>query len=280
LNHTSIRTTIPISQFFVRIAHGCPLQVKKVANCWRKFATRTPMKTRETGPGHQATNPAKNPQNGPRTLCVQTYRDPSSGNMRPSCAVTNPPVIRNVANATNQKMNTDGPAACTPAELLMNRTIATKITTRSNGPSVLATSTGATFSEIIACSLVRLAIRHPLPRRRRPSSGRSPPADIANRCTGGRSCLAAWKRNPATCLVRMGKRSRSPVPGRYLREPCVGLPVHLAAGEVLLPGFRHERVVRVADVRDGALRDLGDQLVCVELGHAELLDEPHPQIAV
>ena len=72
LNHTTTRTTIPISQFFVRIAHGCPLQVKKVANCWRKFATRIPMKTRETGPGHQATNPAKNPQNGPRTLCVQT----------------------------------------------------------------------------------------------------------------------------------------------------------------------------------------------------------------
>ena len=46
-------------------------------------------------------------------------------------------------------MNTDGPANCTPAALLMNNTIATKITTRSNGPSVLATRTGATFSEII-----------------------------------------------------------------------------------------------------------------------------------
>src|SRR5439155_16083557 len=173
LNHPTARTTSPSCQFFVRIAHGWPLQVKNDANCWRKLATRIPMKTSEIGPGHQATNPAKNPQNGPRTLWVHTYRDPSSGNIRPSCAVTNPPVIRNVANARIQKMNTDGPAAWTPAELLMNRTIATKITTRSNGPSVLATRTGATFSEIIACSLVRLAIRHPLPRWRRPSSGRS-----------------------------------------------------------------------------------------------------------
>src|SRR5947207_125411 len=127
------------------------------------MAARIPTETSESGPGHQSTNPAKKTQNGPKTLWVQTYRDPSSGNIRPSCAVTNPPVIRNVANARIQKTKIDGPAACTPAALLMNRTIATKITTRSNGPSVLATSTGATFSEIIACSLVRLAIRHPPP---------------------------------------------------------------------------------------------------------------------
>src|SRR6266702_1861540 len=35
-------------------------------------------------PGHHATNPAKNPQNGPRALWVHTYSEPSSGNMRPS----------------------------------------------------------------------------------------------------------------------------------------------------------------------------------------------------
>ncbi len=75
----------------------------------------------------------------------------------------NAPVIRNVAKATIQKMNTDGPANCTPAALLMNRTIATKMTTRSNGPSVLATRTGATFSEIIWLSSAFDAIRHPLP---------------------------------------------------------------------------------------------------------------------
>ena len=72
LNHRTTRTTIPICQFSVRIAHGLPLQVKNAAVCWRKFATRTPMTTIVMGPGHQATNPAKNPQNGPRALCVQT----------------------------------------------------------------------------------------------------------------------------------------------------------------------------------------------------------------
>ncbi len=75
---------MPSSQFFVRIAHGSPLQSKNAAVCCRKFATSTPMKTIEIGPGHQATNPAKNPQNGPRTLWVHTYSDPSSGNIRPS----------------------------------------------------------------------------------------------------------------------------------------------------------------------------------------------------
>ena len=30
------------------------------------------MNTIEIGPGHHATKPAKNPQNGPSTLCVQT----------------------------------------------------------------------------------------------------------------------------------------------------------------------------------------------------------------
>src|SRR5919109_4660568 len=116
------------------------------------------MNTSEIGPGHHATKPAKNPQNGPSTLWVQTYSDPSSGNIRPSCAVTNAPVMRNVRNARIQKMKTDGPANCTPAALLMNNTIATKITTRSNDPSVLATRTGATFSEIMRSWSVRLAI--------------------------------------------------------------------------------------------------------------------------
>src|SRR5438093_10437622 len=152
-HRSTTRTTTPICKFSVRIAHGLPLQVKNAAVCWRKFGTRTPITTMVMGPGHQATNPAKNPQNGPSALWVHTYRDPSSGNIRPSCAVTNAPVIRNVANATVQKMNTDGPAACNPAELMMNSTIATKITTRSNGPSVLATRTDAIFSEIIRSSV-------------------------------------------------------------------------------------------------------------------------------
>src|SRR2546428_2006669 len=88
--------------------------------------------------------------------------DPSSGNIRPSWAVTNAPVIRNVRNATIQYGNMAGPANCTPAELLMNRTMATKMTIRSNGPSVLATRTGARCSETMARSCCRVAcIPHP-----------------------------------------------------------------------------------------------------------------------
>src|SRR5207247_124105 len=103
--------------------------------------------------GHRATDPAENRHNGPWGLWLQTQSAPSAANIRPSWAVTNAPVIRNVANATVQKTNTDGPAACNPAELMMNSTIATKITTRSNGPSVLATRTDAIFSEIIRSSV-------------------------------------------------------------------------------------------------------------------------------
>ena len=132
------------------------------------------MNTSEIGPGHHATKPAKNPQNGPSTLWVQTYSEPSSGNIRPSWAVTNAPVIRNVANATIQKMNTDGPANCRPAALLMNNTIATKITTRSKGPSVLATRTGATFSEII-CSSAFSAIHPPSTHGGRSDPSEEPP---------------------------------------------------------------------------------------------------------
>src|SRR5215211_4887084 len=52
----------------------------------------------------------------------------------------------------------------------MNKTIATKITTRSNGPSVRATRTGATFSEIMAFWSARAAMRHPS----RPGCGHAP----------------------------------------------------------------------------------------------------------
>jgi hypothetical protein len=96
--------------------------------------------------------------------------------MRPSCAVTKAPVIRNVKKATIQKVKTDGPANCTPAELLMNSTIATKTTTRSNGPSVLETRTGAIFSEIIvSCWSACAAMRPPLTVGRRASQGRAHP---------------------------------------------------------------------------------------------------------
>ena len=72
LNQRTASTTSPICQFSVRIAHGWPLHVKNEAVCWRKFATSTPITTIVIGPGHHATNPAKNPQNGPSALWVQT----------------------------------------------------------------------------------------------------------------------------------------------------------------------------------------------------------------
>ena len=114
--------------------------------------------------------------------------------MRPSWAVTNAPVIRNVANATIQKTNTDGPANWSPAALLMNRTIATKITTRSNGPRVRATRTGATFSEIMAFSSGRAAMLHPSRREGEHARNRCGRALTSRRwdnpCTGG-SCPQA-----------------------------------------------------------------------------------------
>src|SRR5215469_13910037 len=99
-------------------------------------------------PGHQATNPAKNPQNEPRALWVHTYSEPSSGNMRPSCAMTKAPGIRNVTNPSPQNTYAADPALCTVAEFDTNRTRATKMTTRSKEFSTLATRVGATFSEI------------------------------------------------------------------------------------------------------------------------------------
>ena len=80
---------------------------------------------------HSATNPAKNPQNGPRAFWVHTYSEPSSGNMRPSWAVTKAPGIRNVTNPRIQNTNAADPANCTVDAFGMNRTRATKMTTRS-----------------------------------------------------------------------------------------------------------------------------------------------------
>src|SRR5215467_3014023 len=73
-------------------------------------------------PGHHATNPAKNPQNEPRALWVHTYSEPSSGNIRPSCAVTKAPGMRNVMNPSPQNTNDAGPANCTVDEFDTNRT--------------------------------------------------------------------------------------------------------------------------------------------------------------
>src|SRR5262249_29588268 len=139
-------------------------------------ATSDPDRIMTRTPGHHAANPAKNPQNEPRALWVQTYSEPSSGNMRPSCAVTKPPGMRNVRNPRPQKTNAAGPANCTVDAFGMNRTRATKMTTRSKEFSTLPTRVGATFSEIIsrseimARSLVTSAMEH-LPRA---PAGRAP----------------------------------------------------------------------------------------------------------
>src|SRR5256885_16719552 len=114
--------------------------------------TSAPARIMTRTPGHHATNPAKNPQNGPRAFWVHTYSEPSSGNMRPSCAVTKAPGIRNVKNPRPQNTNAADTANCTVDAFGMNRTRATKMTTRSKDLSVLPTKVEATFSEIMSRS--------------------------------------------------------------------------------------------------------------------------------
>src|SRR4051794_27532607 len=100
-------------------------------NC-RSVTTASPVATMTSTPGHHAQNPAKKPQNGPSAFCVQTYSDPSCGNICPSCAVMSAPGIRNRTNPRIQYENAAGPAGWTAEALTMNSTIATKITTMSN----------------------------------------------------------------------------------------------------------------------------------------------------
>src|SRR5947208_7652925 len=60
--------------------------------------------------------------------------------------------MRNVRNPRPQNTNAADPANCTVDAFGMNRTIATKMTTRSKEFSTLATKVGATFSEIMSRS--------------------------------------------------------------------------------------------------------------------------------
>src|SRR6266581_1380098 len=131
---------------------------------WESDTTSEPDRIMTRTPGHHATNPAKNPQNGPRALWVHTYSEPSSGNMRPSCAVTKAPGIRNVRNPRPQNTNAADPANCTVDAFGMNRTRATKMTTRSKEFSTLETRVGATCSEIMARSTGTSAAMEHLPR--------------------------------------------------------------------------------------------------------------------
>src|SRR5499425_1666494 len=93
--------------------------------------TSAPARIMTRTPGHHAANPAKNPQNGPRAFWVHTYSEPSSGNIRPSCAVTKAPGMRKVRKPRTQNTYTVDPANCTVDAFGMNRTRATKMTTRS-----------------------------------------------------------------------------------------------------------------------------------------------------
>src|SRR4029453_1173782 len=182
-------------------------------------------------------------------------------------------------------MNTAGPAGCTPAELLMNRTIATKITTRSNGPSVRATRTGATFSEIMAFSSGRAAMRdssrpggeHDLPGARAPppavdrpilaSAGpRAQPRlsdDIGRNPCGrkGSGDVLRGDPGPSEMDAGSGRATLASVGGCDLLERAGRRRVDVPARQVAFGGLGHERVVGVADVGDRALGDLGQELV-------------------
>src|SRR5215469_7621770 len=125
--------------------------------------TRDPDKIMTRTPGHHAANPAKNPQNEPRALWVHTYSEPSSGNIRPSCAVTRAPGMRNVRNPRTQNTYMADPANCTVDEFDMNRTRATKMTTRSKEVSTRETRVGATCSEIMFRSSAMPAAMEHLP---------------------------------------------------------------------------------------------------------------------
>src|SRR5579871_4361074 len=74
--------------------------------------------------------------------------DPSPGNIAPSWPVAIAHGIRNTTNPMIHQPNADGPADWTTAELVINRTIATKIATMSNVVSTLGRMPPATRSEI------------------------------------------------------------------------------------------------------------------------------------
>src|SRR5258706_13121263 len=178
--------------------HGLANRVGSIA-C-ESVTTSDPARIMTRTPGHHAANPAKNPQNGPRALWVHTYSEPSSGNIRPSCAVTKAPGMRNVRNPRIQNTNVAGPANCTVEAFGMNKTRATKITTRSNDVSTLPTRVGATFSEIISRSpVMSAAMKHP-PRKSWRGPSPTAPAPRGAECEAHaprqaldtRPCAISW----------------------------------------------------------------------------------------
>src|ERR671936_413609 len=139
-NHSTARITSPCSQFF-----GSP---PVSMNC-QIVTTASPVAAMTRMPGHHAQKPAKKPQNGPRAFCVQTYSEPSCGNMRPSCAVTSAPGIRKATKPRIQNVYAAGPARWIAEAFTMNRTIATKMIVMSAEFRTRGSMPGAMRSESI-----------------------------------------------------------------------------------------------------------------------------------
>src|SRR6059058_1621862 len=117
-------------------------------NC-QMVTTRSDVATITSTPGHHAQKPAKKPQNGPSAFCVQTYSEPSCGNINPSCAVTSAPGIRKSRKPRIQNVYADGPARWIADAFTMNRTIATKMIVMSAEFRTRGSIPGAMRSEII-----------------------------------------------------------------------------------------------------------------------------------
>src|ERR671930_439933 len=92
---------------------------------------------------------AKKPQKGPSAFCVQTYSEPSCGNISPSCAVTSAPGIRKATKPRIQNVYAEGPARWIAEAFTMNRTIATKMIVMSAEFRTRGSMPGAIRSEII-----------------------------------------------------------------------------------------------------------------------------------
>src|ERR671936_378505 len=139
-NHRTARITSPCSQFLGRPPVSMNCQI---------VTTASPVAAMTRIPGHHAQKPAKKPQNGPSAFCVQTYSEPSCGNIRPSWAVTNAPGIRNARKPSSQYVYADGPARWIADAFTMNRTIATKMIVMSAELRTRGSMPGAMRSEII-----------------------------------------------------------------------------------------------------------------------------------
>src|SRR5436853_6835710 len=133
-------------------------------NC-QIVTTRSDVATITSTPGHHAQKPAKKRQKGPSAFCVQTYSEPSCGNIRPSCAVTSAPGIRKARKPRIQYVNADWCACWIADALTMNRTTATKMTVMSNEFRTRGSIPGASRSETITRSSA-WAAKEPPPQSR------------------------------------------------------------------------------------------------------------------